>query len=279
MTLTPAEIASYTGSAAVVPEYPVSQWSVDTRTLPAGALDIPIRGEHHDGHSFLRAAVERGVTAALGNGSATAVPEQPVSAWSIDTRTLPAGALYIPIRGENHDGHSVPQAAAERGATAALGDGSATVAPADPILQGSIDTHTLPAGALYIPIRGEHHDGHSVPQAAAERGATAALGDGSAAVAPEYPISRRRIDTRTLPAGALDIPIRGEHHDGHSFLQAAVERGATAALGDGLATVTPEYPISQRRIDTRRNQIIGDRTTGFSDSEVALRAIRARGGK
>lgn len=55
-------------------------------------------------------------------GSPTGVPDQMISGWSIDTRTLPSGALYIPIRGKNHDGHAFLQAAAERGAAAALVD-------------------------------------------------------------------------------------------------------------------------------------------------------------
>mgnify|MGYP000101639990 CR=1 FL=1 len=65
MILTLAEIVHFTGSASVVPDQPISQWSIDTRTLPAGALYIALRGENHDGHTFLQAAAERGATAAL----------------------------------------------------------------------------------------------------------------------------------------------------------------------------------------------------------------------
>jgi UDP-N-acetylmuramoyl-tripeptide--D-alanyl-D-alanine ligase len=61
MILTLAEIARFTGSPTVVPEEPISQYSIDTRTLPTGALFIALG----DGHNFLQAAAERGATAAL----------------------------------------------------------------------------------------------------------------------------------------------------------------------------------------------------------------------
>ena len=65
MILTLAEIARFTGSVTVVPDQPISEWSIDTRTMPFGALYIPLHGENHDGHSFLQAAAERGAAAAL----------------------------------------------------------------------------------------------------------------------------------------------------------------------------------------------------------------------
>lgn len=39
-------------------------------------------------------------------------------------------------------------------------------------------------------------------------------------------------DTRTLPAGAIFLALRGENFDGHQFLQVARERGAIAAIVD-----------------------------------------------
>ncbi|MFN0100858.1 MAG: UDP-N-acetylmuramoyl-tripeptide--D-alanyl-D-alanine ligase [Bryobacteraceae bacterium] len=65
MTLTLAEIAHLTGSRSVVPDTPVSSWSIDTRTIIAGALFIALPGDNVDGHSFLAAAAERGAAAAL----------------------------------------------------------------------------------------------------------------------------------------------------------------------------------------------------------------------
>ncbi len=39
--------------------------STDTRTVPSGALFVALRGEHYDGHNFLRAARARGAVAAM----------------------------------------------------------------------------------------------------------------------------------------------------------------------------------------------------------------------
>jgi UDP-N-acetylmuramoyl-tripeptide--D-alanyl-D-alanine ligase len=55
-------------------------------------------------------------------------------------------------------------------------------------------------------------------------GATIASGD-SAAI-----ISRISTDSRTLQAGDLFVPIRGENFDGHRFVSQAAERGAAGAL-------------------------------------------------
>ena len=38
------------------------------------------------------------------------------------------------------------------------------------------------------------------------------------------------IDSRTVAPGELFFAVRGERHDGHDFVTAAVERGALAAV-------------------------------------------------
>jgi UDP-N-acetylmuramoyl-tripeptide--D-alanyl-D-alanine ligase len=43
-------------------------------------------------------------------------------------------------------------------------------------------------------------------------------------------ISRVSTDSRTLEAGDLFVPLRGENFDGHKFIQQAVERGASGAM-------------------------------------------------
>ncbi len=65
MRLTLNEVARLTGSWSAPGEDVVSEWSIDTRTLPAGALYVALRGETHDGHTFLDAAAARGAAAAL----------------------------------------------------------------------------------------------------------------------------------------------------------------------------------------------------------------------
>lgn len=65
MILTLHEIARLTGSNSPGSDQTYSQWSIDTRTLTPGAFYIALRGENHDGHSFLEAAAAKGATAAL----------------------------------------------------------------------------------------------------------------------------------------------------------------------------------------------------------------------
>ncbi len=65
MTFTLAEIARAIGATQTADESPITQWSIDTRTLPAGALYVALRGETHDGHAFLQAAADKGATAAI----------------------------------------------------------------------------------------------------------------------------------------------------------------------------------------------------------------------
>lgn len=62
-------------------------------------------------------------------GSGSPGSSLPISRWSIDSRTLTPGSLYIALRGENHDGHNFLEAAAARGAAAALVDGRDWPAP------------------------------------------------------------------------------------------------------------------------------------------------------
>jgi UDP-N-acetylmuramoyl-tripeptide--D-alanyl-D-alanine ligase len=47
---------------------------------------------------------------------------------------------------------------------------------------------------------------------------------------PNTTISRISTDSRTLQAGDLFVPIRGDNFDGHQFVEQAAERGASGAL-------------------------------------------------
>src|ERR1041385_5725171 len=64
----------------------------------------------------------------------------------------------------------------------------------------------------------------TLSQIAAFAGGTLAAGDRDAAV------SRVSTDSRTLQAGDLFVPLRGENFDGHKFIQQAAERGAVGAM-------------------------------------------------
>jgi UDP-N-acetylmuramoyl-tripeptide--D-alanyl-D-alanine ligase len=49
---------------------------------------------------------------------------------------------------------------------------------------------------------------------------------------PAKPVSRVSTDSRTLQAGDLFVPLRGENFDGHKFVEQAVKRGAVGAMVD-----------------------------------------------
>ncbi len=57
-----------------------------------------------------------------------------VTGWSVDSRTIAAGDLFIALRGPNHDGHAHVAAAFEKGAVAALVQSGAIESAAGPLL-------------------------------------------------------------------------------------------------------------------------------------------------
>ena len=67
--------------------------------------------------------------------------------------------------------------------------------------------------------------------------AEAAIGAGAVLEAPAslaqagaLEVSEYSIDSRTVGAGALFFAVRGERLDGHDFVEAALKRGAVAAV-------------------------------------------------
>lgn len=62
-------------------------------------------------------------------------------------------------------------------------------------------------------------------------GQIAAFAEGELASGnPDVSISRISTDSRTLQAGDLFVPLRGENFDGHKFVEQAAERGAAGAI-------------------------------------------------
>lgn len=74
-----------------------------------------------------------------------------IEGFSIDTRTLKAGELFVALPGENHDAHDFVAAAAERGAVAAL-----VTRPVDaPIAQVIVNDTQLALGDLASAMRAQ----------------------------------------------------------------------------------------------------------------------------
>ena len=72
MTIALEDVARVLGVRAVLPETPVTGWSIDSRTLAPGELFFALRGPIHDGHEHLAAAFARGAVAAVTDREATA---------------------------------------------------------------------------------------------------------------------------------------------------------------------------------------------------------------
>ena len=65
MTVDLAEVAKVIGAGASAPSRPVSSWSIDSRTVEPGALFFALRGERHDGHSYIGDVLAKGASAAV----------------------------------------------------------------------------------------------------------------------------------------------------------------------------------------------------------------------
>ena len=68
------------------------------------------------------------------------------------------------------------------------------------------------------------------------------VGDG------DTPIFGVSTDSRSIPAGSLFIPIRGERFDGHDFLEKAVELHAAAVMSEKDI----DLPVPVIRVDDTR---------------------------
>ncbi len=65
-----SDIITATGGSIIGPaDGEVSSVSTDSRTISAGELFAPLRGEHFDGHTFIKDVTDRGITAILANES------------------------------------------------------------------------------------------------------------------------------------------------------------------------------------------------------------------
>ncbi len=75
-------------------------------------------------------------------------------------------------------------------------------------------------------------------------------GRSSASLSPETAFTGVSIDSRTLRKGDLFIAIRGQNHDGHDFVEAALEAGAAAAV------VSKAWLATRRRRSVRGRPLI-----------------------
>lgn len=72
---TQARAAAATGGVASGGDWTASGVAIDSRTVAAGDLFVALRGPNHDGHEFVRAALERGAAAAIIDRDIADLPE------------------------------------------------------------------------------------------------------------------------------------------------------------------------------------------------------------
>jgi UDP-N-acetylmuramoyl-tripeptide--D-alanyl-D-alanine ligase len=78
---------------------------------------------------------------------------------------------------------------------------------------------------------------------------------GAAGNPPPLPVAGWSVDTRTQNPGDVYFALRGPNHDGHKFLSAAIEKGASAVVverWDGLQPVNPGAARTLLVPDTER---------------------------
>lgn len=93
------------------------QWSVDSvGSSTAERTDTPSLVTNHYPLTTSETTLPGHTAQPLQSG------EETITSVSTDTRTIKPGALFVALRGENHDGHAFLQAAADAGAVAFLTD-------------------------------------------------------------------------------------------------------------------------------------------------------------
>ncbi len=80
----------------------------------------------------------------------------------------------------------------------------------------------------------------------------AAFAGGTVAGDETVQITGISTDSRSVPAGSLFIPIRGERFDGHDFLEMAVERHAAAVMSEKDV----DLPVPVIRVDDTRRALL-----------------------
>lgn len=94
MTLDLQDFAHAIGAVGKPPSGPVSGWSVDTRTQNAGDVYFALKGPNFDGHAFVGAALERGASAVVVDGSLPAAAPTRLLTVGDTLRALQEGGAW-----------------------------------------------------------------------------------------------------------------------------------------------------------------------------------------
>ncbi len=97
------------------------------------------------------------VSGILGSGAQPPGGSAMITGWSVDSRTVNPGDLFVAVRGERHDGHDHVGAAFEKGAIAAIVERPVEASGPVITVSDSITALQQVAGAAPRPLgRGSH---------------------------------------------------------------------------------------------------------------------------
>ena len=69
------------------------------------------------------------------------------------------------------------------------------------------------------------------------------------AVSPEFRLSRVVVDSRAVTPGSLFVALKGERHDGHTFVAETLRAGASAALVEYVPADLADETAAGRHVD------------------------------
>ena len=116
-----ARVARAVGVAGQFDDRPIAAISTDTRTLPAGAAFVALRGERFDGHDHLDAAVAAGAAVLVVSDARRAplVGRVSMDYITIDVGRIPGVAVgdRVTLIGDDGEEHIAVEEVAERAGT------------------------------------------------------------------------------------------------------------------------------------------------------------------
>ncbi len=85
-----------------------------------------------------------------------------------------------------------------------------------------------------------------------------------------------QVDSRQVQAGDLFVALKGTRHDGHQFLQQAIERGAAALLVSNASAIPPNAP-AWAQVDDTRDALWRIARQFYGDASRQLRVVGVTG--
>lgn len=96
----------------------------------------------------------------------------------------------------------------------------------------------------------------------------------------DKPITRVDFDSRSVQAGSLFVAVRGTQTDGHQYIDKAIEKGATAIIGEQRpANISPEISFIEVENSQRALGLVATAFYGQPSRQLKLVGITGTNGK